>query len=287
MAKVNAKVGAQAEKILRGQNPNFSAKEQALVNEANAKAEAAGRTLSVPGDAKNVERASAAQTARSTKVNGGQPVVSVDPTGAARPGTRTATRRQNAAAKAEPKVIVVATAPAQGATERQPHTKRAIAQAKETDKLAKAQARVDAALAAVTEASTVAKLAKRNDPERDAKFLARATAEAELLAARKALQALKREQMTPEERAAKQPAKKTAAPKAPRVTVNRTIKAGAVKYENAKGGWTLYMVTLALKHKDTDSATAAHKAGAAKAGQRADKPLDFKWMDAKGYIKLG
>ena len=37
----------------------------------------------------------------------------------------------------------------------------------------------------------------------------------------------------------------------------------------------------------TEAATAAHKVGAEKAGYPATKPLDFRWMAAKGYIVLG
>ena len=174
---------------------------------------------------------------------------------------------------------VVPTAPAHGATDKAPHTKRAVAQSKEAQRLTDAIAKIAEALAAHNATKT-----KTKPTGSVASF-------AVLQNAQKALAAVKREQETPEERqareAAKTPTAKAKAPaKTPTAKVNRTITKGPVEYTNQKGGWTLYMVTLTLKHKDTDSATAAHKAGAAKAGQRAEMPLDFKWMNAKGYIIL-
>ena len=198
--------------------------------------------------------------------------------------TKTVTKDTRPSKGGEPTVTKVATAPAHGATDKAPHTKRAVAENAAATKLAKAEKTLADAKAAVTVATATATKAK-GAARKDA-FTAKAAAELAVIAANKAVNALKREAMTPEERAATaKPAK--AATKTPRVAVNRTISKGSVVYANAKGGWTFYMVTLTLKHKDTDSATAAHKDGAAKAGYPATKPLDFKWMDAKGYIKLG
>lgn len=273
----------------------FSAKETALIAEANAKAEAKGKVT------RRTDIAEKANTARTTKINGGKPVVTptdtevlvaVNTVLAKATKTPTPLQRGNAQRKAEKaeqqaRVTKVPAAPAAHATEKAPHTKRALEQNKLADKVSAANDKLTAAKAALVAAEAATKTVKRNDPQRDAKFLAKAQAEADLLAAQKAVLALKREAETPEERAARQAKQPTKTVRTPKAATNHSIAKGKVEYSNAKGGWTLYMVQLALAHKDTDSATAAHKAGAAKAGQNASKPLDFKWMHAKGYIVLG
>lgn len=50
------------------------------------------------------------------------------------------------------------------------------------------------------------------------------------------------------------------------------------------GTWGRYMVSVTLKASDPASATKLHKARAARAGYKPTKPLDFKWMLAKGFI---
>lgn len=275
------------QKQTNGATKKFSAKEAALIAEANAKAQASGKVIQV---APKQSAAAIAQTARSTKVNGGVPVVvtSDDQQKVAAVKERVAKRAQTQVAAKQPvKVTQIKAAPAAHATEKAPHTKRALEQAKLADKVSAAADKLNAAKAALETATQAAVKAKRNDPTREAKFLAKAQAEAEVLAAQKAWLALKREGETPEQKAARQAKAPTKTVRQPKVATNRSIAKGGTVYSNAKGGWTLYMVNIALAHKSTDEATAAHKAGAAKAGQPASKPLDFKWMAAKGYIVLG
>lgn len=196
----------------------------------------------------------------------------------------TAVRKQAAAptlAKGSGALIGVA----QGALDGQPHTRQAVKEAR-----AKAQAALtqggmvrakDIAGNTVTVASTDPCLvhgvlypnkSRANDARRA--YTAQELADAKAAASGKPA-----------------PSKQAKAPRAPpkrapASKVDRKYAKGATAYTGAAGTWTAYMVAHALAHKSTDAATAAHKAGAAKAGQRADKPLDFKWMDAKGYIKL-
>lgn len=77
--------------------------------------------------------------------------------------------------------------------------------------------------------------------------------------------------------------KAKAEPKAATPKADRAYKPGPTAFSGKAGTWTEYMVQTALAHKTTQAATAAHKASGR---DDAGKPLDFKWMDAKGYIAL-
>jgi hypothetical protein len=185
-------------------------------------------------------------------------------------------------------VHIVPPMPASGAQDRAPHTKRAIQQHKIEDKVTAAQTRLDAAKTNLDAAIKATQRAPKNpqDPKRLALFGEKAKAELELLAARKVLGALKRETESPEDKAAREKKSSSTTPRTPRVTVNQKIKPGTSTYPEGKSTWTGYMIKITCANKDTDSATDAHKKGAGAAGYPATKPLDFKWMVAKGYIVL-
>lgn len=179
---------------------------------------------------------------------------------------------------ARSKLHVVPTQPAHGATEKAPHTKRAIQQAKTP------QAKFDAAKAALDEATAICSASKQNDPERTAKFTAKAEAEQDFLAAKKALLA---EQRKSQPASAEPKVEKTVAKaKAPKAEAKKTIKVGPTEDKSREGSWRAYMIATARAHKTTDEASAAHKAGAKKANQDPTKPLDFGWMNREGYIIL-
>jgi hypothetical protein len=59
---------------------------------------------------------------------------------------------------------------------------------------------------------------------------------------------------------------------------------GPTVYPKDKKTWTGYMIQVTLKASSPADAVKLHKAKAARAGYPASKPLDFKWMLAKGYI---
>lgn len=73
-------------------------------------------------------------------------------------------------------------------------------------------------------------------------------------------------------------AKRSATPKG-----DRAYTPGKTANGSKPATWTHYMIATALAHKSTAAAEAAH----AKGGKFPGKKLDWKWMDAKGYIKLG
>jgi len=219
-----------------GQNPKFSKTEQALVDQANAKA--SGKILDT------------------------------------RPS------------KGPTPVTKVASAAADGATEKAPHTKRAIQQNAEAAKVAKAETKLADATTALTAAEaafgklkakyrkdTQAQLAKRADlTEATA---AKVKAEQAFLAAKKALAALKHEQLTPEERAAKAP--KVATPKAKAAPAPRADKAYKVlnKDHGARpDSKRAKQLEIVFKHKSTEAAKAA---GA--------ESVDFQFAIAKGFIQ--
>lgn len=74
------------------------------------------------------------------------------------------------------------------------------------------------------------------------------------------------------------PPKRVAAP-----AVDRAYTKGERKNEAREGTWTRYMLEVILKHKTTVAAQAALVTAGGEFGGRR---LDFKWADAKGYIKL-
>jgi hypothetical protein len=59
---------------------------------------------------------------------------------------------------------------------------------------------------------------------------------------------------------------------------------GPTVYPKDKKTWTGYMIQVTLKASSPADAVKLHKAKAMRAGYPASKPLDFKWMLAKGYI---
>lgn len=82
-------------------------------------------------------------------------------------------------------------------------------------------------------------------------------------------------------------AKTPTAPKTPRApAADRKYSKGANTYGGLATTWTHYMIQVTLRNKSTDAAKADHAKSAAKAGFPPAKPLDFKWMDMKGFIKL-
>lgn len=75
---------------------------------------------------------------------------------------------------------------------------------------------------------------------------------------------------------------KAAKGKQPTRGTNRAYVAGTKKDESKPDTFRKYMLTTILKHKDTDSAKAAH----AKSGKYPTHKLDFNWSAQQGYIKF-
>jgi hypothetical protein len=63
---------------------------------------------------------------------------------------------------------------------------------------------------------------------------------------------------------------------------NRAYKLGTRKDESKPDTFRRYMLTTIMKHKDTDSAKAAHAAS----GQYPTHKLDFNWAAQQGYIVI-
>lgn len=148
-------------------------------------------------------------------------------------------------AKAKPELKIgsgAAVGVAQGAMDGQPHTKRAVEEARK-------------------------KYAALN-PTR--------AADAKLIAA---------QPVKVKETKVKAPRPK-AEPKPKAAPAVRSYSKGPTDYTGKPGSWTAFMVAHALKHKDTAKATAAYEKLADYTANN-KKPLDFRWMDAKGYIKFG
>lgn len=151
---------------------------------------------------------------------------------------------------------------ADGAMDGQPHTKLAVEQARKR-LLEEARAAVKGPLVDA-KGRTVLNATRANEARKDALAIANGTKQA------------------PAPRA--KPAPQAKAVKGPRVATDRDYKAGKVEFDRKAGTWTHYMVTLALKHTSTAAANAAH--AKCKDADYAKKALDFKWMDAKGFIAL-
>jgi hypothetical protein len=70
--------------------------------------------------------------------------------------------------------------------------------------------------------------------------------------------------------------------KAPAKGTNRSYTLGTRKDESKPDTFRRYMLSTIMKHKDTDSAKAAH----AKSGKYPTHKLDFNWSAQQGYIKF-
>lgn len=248
----------------RGQNAKFSKTEQALVDQANAKA------------AKRDPKGFAAVTAAISAKDAAKAVAKA-------PAVRAAAKAKAEAHIAATKAVTkVPTKPANGATDKAPHTKRAVQQNAQAQKLEKAEQRV---VTAKAEFARLEKVADKTDvkehragkttPARLAAFKAKAVAGDELIAAQKALAALKRDQMSPEERAAKaKPAKEPKTERQPRVTEAKKYKVVNRDHGTKPDSKRAKQLEIVFKHTDT----AAAKAAGAEA-------VDLSFAIAKGFIK--
>jgi hypothetical protein len=146
---------------------------------------------------------------------------------------------------------------AQGALDGQPHTKRAVEEAR------RRALQGDDPL--VVDGVKFPNVTRANDARK-----AKAQAEADRKAGK-----------TPAPKATPKAAKTKPAP-TPKAVADRAYAPGKTIYvAKAAGTWTEYMVNTALAHKSTAAAQAAHKSSGR---PDAAKPLDFKWMADKGYI---
>ena len=218
----------------------FSAKEQTLIAEANAKAKARDPA------------AFAANLPKDTRPSKG------------------GAKAIEAKIRAEvAKVTQVPAAAAEGATEKAPHTKRAVQQGKDATKITNAEAKVTELRATVAALTTVANKTKRDTPERLAAFKAKAEAETALVAAVKAVATLKHEATPPAER--KQPTAKAA--RQPRTTEAKTYKVLNKDHGAKPDSKRAKQLTIVFAHKDTATAKAA---GA--------ESVDFAFAVLKGFI---
>ena len=166
---------------------------------------------------------------------------------------------------------------AAGATERQPHTKRAVAEARKAALMEEARS----TLAAIQQKPgkgliKVLTNASGKTPEYGYVPADHPMAfEGKLFLTQRGLNNAKQAAI------AKAPAadKKSAPPKAAKAPADQVYTKGPNAFTGREGTWTHYMVNHVLKHKSTAQATAAQT-------EYKDKKLDFKWMNQKGFITL-
>lgn len=263
-----------------------TAKAQALGRKQTSEAKPALKTYMAKDGHVDQETMNAAMVENSGTglTNNGKPLTKAQRAARAKAEQAVALANHNAiAAKAaktpvQPKVLKVgsgaAIGVATGAMDGQPHTKRAVQEARAREAAAAKQA---GKIVAKDTGGNVVYVDPKNPLLVNGVLHPNATRAGE---AKRLIAASKSAKLAS--------GAKTSTPKAntttTRQTGDRAYTKGKESYAGKQGSWTAYMVQLAIAHTSTEKAKAAHAAKAP--ADYAKKALDFKWMEAKGYISF-